>query len=129
MRRASMVGLAMPVTEAKKMAEMSAAVRPSGASARAMQVAELNGGGDPLVVGGFEADQRGVGLERQDEVAVSTPQLACRRLSRRGLGELALPAVAQRLGDLSLRIAMGGNAVPTDEMRMCASALSATRLA
>ena len=29
MRRASIVGLAMPVTEAKKMAEMSAGVRPT----------------------------------------------------------------------------------------------------
>ena len=36
MRRASMVGLAMPVTEAKKMAEMSAAVRPTRARARVM---------------------------------------------------------------------------------------------
>ena len=38
MSRASTVGLAMPVTEAKKIAEMSAAVRPRGSSARAMQV-------------------------------------------------------------------------------------------
>ena len=38
MSRASMVGLAMPVTEAKKIAETSAAVRPRGESARSMQV-------------------------------------------------------------------------------------------
>ncbi len=33
MRRASMVGLEMPVTEAKKMAEMSWGVRPTRSSA------------------------------------------------------------------------------------------------
>ena len=61
MRRASMVGLAMPVTEAKKMAEMSAGVRPSGVSARVDGLlAELDGGGDPGVVGLLEADERGV---------------------------------------------------------------------
>ncbi len=37
MRRASMVGLAMPVTEAKKMAEMSSGPRPT--RARAVQMA------------------------------------------------------------------------------------------
>jgi len=36
MRRASIVGLAMPVTEAKKMAEMSSGVRPTRSSAVVM---------------------------------------------------------------------------------------------
>ena len=113
MRRASMVGLAMPVTEAKKIAEMSLAVRPSGSRALLDgALAELDGGVDPGVVGLAEAHQRGIGLEGEDEEAMIDAAVGEEAADQARLFKLCAPPFGEGLGDLGLAVAVGRKGGP-----------------
>ena len=98
MRRASMVGLAMPVTEAKKMAEMSAGVRLTRSRAVVDGFfAKLDGGDDPCVVGGAEAGEVLVDVEGEDEIAEVDSAVDEETIDEPGLFHPVLPARCERL--------------------------------
>ena len=68
---------------------------------------EREGGGDPGVVGGAEAYEGGVGLEREDCVAEFDATVGVNAGEEAWFGELVLPAVDECLGDLGLWVAVG----------------------
>ncbi len=70
-------------------------------------LAEIDGGGDPLVVGLLEADEGGVVLERVDEVAGVDTAVGVEAREEAGLGELGAPAGYEGGGDLGLGVAVG----------------------
>jgi hypothetical protein len=82
-----MVGLAMPVTEAKKMAEMSAAVMPARSRARVTAISPSSTAA--LIHAEVDA---AVGVESVQDA---------------GFFELPFPAFGEGLCDLGLRIAIG----------------------
>ncbi len=102
-----MVGEAMPVTEAKKMAEISAGVRPSGVEREGDGgLAQLDGGADPLVVGLLEADELGIAFEREDGVAGVDAAVGVQAGEQPGLGQAVRPANDEGFGYFSLGVAI-----------------------
>jgi hypothetical protein len=97
----------MPVTEAKKMAEMSAGVRPTRfESGGDGLLAEFDGGLDPGVVGGAEAGEVLVDVEGEDEVAELDAAVGVEAVEEAGLFHPVLPAISECISDCCLGVAM-----------------------
>ena len=70
-------------------------------------LAEFDGGFDPGIVGGAEAGEVLVDVEGEDEVAELDAAVGVEAVEEARLFHPVLPAVAERIGDGCLRVAMG----------------------